>query len=193
MALIKEFVTDSGVSGEYWNIKRENGSKRVVYTTFEKDGVINKAIKLPMSCWLDEAAYKSDVVSEPIIRDYRPRQLEVPDNVPITDELIYGLIQVHDVDFFGAISDEVVNYPADILAMFKDMKEATINREHDFRMRKIKSDYDVDYSKMLQEEIDAVPDKTEYNEYKARVDSETQNKDNAISQLDTQDIFSVVY
>lgn len=198
MALIKPTTFDNGVTGEYYNTKRANGQRRVVYSTFKHPdtGVICKAVNIIMSCWKDKQVYESDMVTKPLLAEHKSKQLDIPDSMNFRDSLIYGFIQVTDPDFFGAVSDDTPDYTQDELDYLKAEKLRTVARLYDQSLSTIRADYDTDYSNMSQEDIDNLTDnaKTTYDEYKSRVDATETHYNSVVGQVNnSSDFFMVTY
>lgn len=198
MALIKPKQFDNGVTGEYWNTKRRSGQRRVIYSTFKhpKTGVICKAVNIIMSCWKDKQAYESDMVTEPLFAEHKSKQLDIPDNMNFRDSLIYGFIQVTDPDFFGAVSDDTPDYTRDELDYLKTVKLKTVENLYNRSLLNIKSEYDMRYDKMSDEDINNLTGeaKTTYDEYKSRVDDTEAHYNSVINSINTvSDFFTVIY
>lgn len=198
MALIKPRQFDNGVTGEYWNTKRRNGQRRVVYSTFKhpETGVICKAVNIIMSCWKDKQAYESDMVTEPLLAEHKPKQLDIPDDMNFRDSLIYGFIQVTDSDFFGAVSDDTPDYTQDELDYMRAVKLGTVEKLYNQSLSSIKSDYDNKYDDMSDEDTNGLTGeaKTEYDEYKSRIDDTDAHYNSVVDSINTSsNFFTVTY
>jgi len=138
----KTIKNEQGIEVSYWNIKTKNGSKVFKSATFEhpETNKLTKAVNVVMSGYLDEASRNSGLA--PVFNNFKPRQLDIPDDLNFTDDLIYGFIQCCDERFFNAISDVNVEYDAEELKHLLAEKTRTINKIKNRKINEIKKAYE---------------------------------------------------